>query len=466
MFKRLHLFAIVAMLSFATTAPAQELTPQEAESIAVDAYVYGYPLVTMEMTRRVMTNVAEPVGTHAPMGQLVRMKTYPSAQFRDVTAPNADTLYTTGWFDVGKEPWVVSIPDVAGRYYLFPMLDGWTNVFQVPGKRTTGTGAITYAITGPNWKGKLPEGVIEYKSPTNMVWILGRIYCTGTEADYAEVHKIQSEIKVTPLSFYGKPYEHSKGKVDPTIDSKTPVRDQVNNLDVQAYFNLLTQLMKDNPPFEADAPMLKKMARLGIEPGKAVDFSKLDGKVKAALTNVPKIAFEKIMGHFASAGKHVNGWTFTTNAGVYGSDYLQRALLTAIGLGANRPQDAIYPTSQADAEGQPYDGKNNYVIRIPAGQLPPVKGFWSLTMYNAEYFFVENELNRQTLSARDNLKKNADGSIDLYLQNKNPGPDKVSNWLPAPEGKFVLMLRLYWPQEEKPSIIDGSWLPPAAKIAK
>ena len=152
----------------------------EAFALAAEAYVYGYPLVTMEFTRRVMTNVETPEGTHAPMGQFVRLREYPTAQYRDVTAPNADTLYTTAWFDVCKEPWIVSVPDMKGRYFLLPMLDGWTDVFQVPGKRTTGTGAQTYAITGPGWSGELPKGVTEYKSPTGLVWLLGRIYCTGT----------------------------------------------------------------------------------------------------------------------------------------------------------------------------------------------------------------------------------------------------------------------------------------------
>ncbi|GMO90311.1 DUF1254 domain-containing protein, partial [Bradyrhizobium ottawaense] len=148
-------------------------------ALATDAYIFGYPLVTMEMTRRVFTNVAKPEATRGPMGQIVKVRAYPNASYRDVTAPNADTLYTTGFFDVGKEPWVLSIPDMKGRYALLPMLDGWTTVFQVPGKRTTGTGAQTYAITGPGWKGSLPAGVKEYKSPTSMVWLLGRIYCTG-----------------------------------------------------------------------------------------------------------------------------------------------------------------------------------------------------------------------------------------------------------------------------------------------
>src|SRR5262247_190541 len=153
--------------------------------LATDAYIYGYPLVTMEMTRRVVTNVPKLEGTRGPMGQLIRLREYPNASFRDVTAPNADTLYTTCFLDVGKEPYVLSLPDAHGRYYLFPMLDGWTDVFQVPGKRTTGTGPQKYAITGPGWKGKLPAGVTEYKLPTNLVWILGRIYCTGTPEDYA-----------------------------------------------------------------------------------------------------------------------------------------------------------------------------------------------------------------------------------------------------------------------------------------
>jgi hypothetical protein len=151
--------------------------------------------------------------------------------------------------------------------------------------------------------------------------------------------------------------------------------------------------------------------------------------------------------------------------GVYGSDYLQRALITAIGLGANRPQDAVYPTSQVDEEGKPYDGANKYVMHFNKGELPPVNGFWSLTMYNGEYFFVANSLNRYTLSERNKLKANADGSVDLYLQADNPGPGKESNWLPAPKGKFILMLRLYWPKQNPPSILDGTWKPPAVKKA-
>ena len=381
-----------------------------------------------------------------------------------MTAPNADTLYTVAWVDLGKEPWVMSIPDMQDRYFLMPMLDGWTTVFQVPGKRTTGTGAQTYAITGPGWKGTLPSGVKEYKSPTNIVWLLGRIYCTGTPEDYAEVHKLQDECKLVPLSSYGKSYTPPEGNVDPSIDMKTAVRDQVNRMDATAYFTLLCKLMKDNPPAAADAPQLAKFARIGIVPGQDLDASKLKADF---VKRVPEIGFDRIMLQFKinKDMKDGNGWGFTTKTGIYGTDYLMRALVTAIGLGANRPQDAVYPTSLKDAEGRKYSGTNKYVLRFAKGQLPPALGFWSLTMYDADYFFVNNPLNRYSISARQNLKSNPDGSTDLYIQKDSPGKDKESNWLPAPSGDFVLMMRLYWPNEKNPSIINTSWkIPPVKQV--
>ena len=432
--------------------------------LATDAYIYGYPLVTMEMTRRVMTNVAAPVGTRAPMGQIIKLRKYPDASFRDVTAPNADTLYTTSFFDVGKEPWVLSIPDMNGRYALMPLLDGWTTVFEVPGKRTTGTAAQSYAITGPGWEGTLPPGVKQYKSPTNIVWWLGRIYCTGTPEDYAKVHALQDQFRLVPLSSYGKPYTPPSGKVDPTIDMKMSVRDQVNRMDAAEYFTLLCDLMKTNPPSTADAPQIAKFAKIGIVPGQDFDASKLNADF---VKRIPEVAFDRIMIQFKNnkAIKDENGWAFTTKTGIYGTDYLMRALITAIGLGANRPQDAVYPTSTKDADGEKYNGANKYVMRFPKGQLPPTEGFWSLTMYDSKYFFVNNPLNRYSISARQELKVNPDGSTDLYIQNESPGEDKEANWLPAPAGEFILMLRMYWPDEKKPSIIDGTWtVPPVRKI--
>jgi hypothetical protein len=346
-----------------------------------------------------------------------------------------------------------------------PMLSGWTEVFEDPGKRTTGDKAQAYAITGPGWKGDLPAGVKELKSPTKMVWILGRTYCTGTPEDYQAVHAIQDQYKLVPLSAYGKDYTPPRGQVDSNVDMKTPVREQVNKMKAGDYFKLLAELLKDNPPTSEDAPMVAKLAKIGIVPGQDFDFSKLDAAAQKGLERVPEAGVIQITSHMKDAGKMENGWVFPVPGGQYGTNYLQRATITYFGLGCNRTADAVYPTSEADVDGKPYDGANRYTLTFPKGQLPPVDGFWSLTMYNGEYFFVDNPLNRYTLSARNKLKENDDGSVTLYLQNESPGKDLESNWLPAPAGKFVLMLRLYWPKEHDPSILDGSWKPPAVKKA-
>jgi hypothetical protein len=275
---------------------------------------------------------------------------------------------------------------------------------------------------------------------------------------------------VVPLSTYGKPYKPEAGTVDAAVDMKKAVRDQVNALDAAAYFKRLAELLKTNPPSAEDAPMVAKLAKLGIVPGQDFDASKLDPAVAKGMTRAPKPAQELIMGWLKAgiaAGdmKLENGWVFTTKTGLYGTSYLQRALITAIGLGANRPQDAVYPTSEGPSILKKYSGAQKYVMRFQKGQLPPADGFWSLTMYDAQYFFVDNPLNRYNVSSRSRFKANQDGSIDLYIQNESPGKDKETNWLPAPKEGFILMLRMYWPKEKPPSILDGSWKIPEVKEA-
>ena len=450
----------------AAAAAAKEL---EARESAIDAYVYAYPLVTMEITRRVMTNVEKPEGSKAPMGQFARLRAYPAVDDHSVTAPNADTLYTLTWIDVGKEPWILSLPDMKDRYFLFPMLDMWTNVFEVPGKRTTGTKAQKYAITGPGWKGELPAGVTEYKSPTALVWLLGRIYSSGTPEDYKAVHALQDQISVVPLSAYGKPYTAPAGKVDAAIDMKAAPRDQVNAMDAAAYFKLAAQLMKDNPPAAADAPIVAKLAKLGIVPGQDFDPAKLDPAVLKGMNDAIKPAQGKISSLpeaiVRGDAKLEHGWLFFPKTGVYGTNYLNRSLITWYGLGANRPEDAVYPTAEGPELIKKFNGANRYVMRFEKGQLPPVNGFWSITMYDQSYFFVPNPINRYNVSSRSKFKANPDGSIDVYVQNESPGKDKEANWLPAPKGEFVLMMRLYWPKEKPPSILDGTWKPPVVKPA-
>jgi hypothetical protein len=442
----------------------------EAFETAKDAYVYAYPLMTMDLTRRVTTNVASPEGTSAPTGQFAKLREYPNASFNAVTAPNADTLYTMVWLDVSKEPWVISIPDLKGRYALFPFLDGWTTVFQDPGKRTTGTAAQKYAITGPGWSGTLPAGVSEYKSATGMVWLLGRIYCTGTPDDYKAVHALQDQMSAVPLSSYGKPYTPPPGTVDPSIDKKVAVRDQLNAMDGASYFKHFAELLKTNPPTAEDAPMVAKLAKIGIVPGQDFDASKLEPSTLAAIAKVPKTAQDKIAAWFKEGvavgdAKLENGWAFTTKTGIYGTNYIQRATITWYGLGANRPQDAVYPTSEGPKLLEKYNGANKYVLHFAKGEMPPVDGFWSVTMYNAQYFFVDNPLNRYNVSQRNKFITNADGSTDIYIQADSPGKAEEANWLPAPKDDFVLMMRLYWPKEKAPSILDGSWkIPEVTKV--
>ncbi len=447
----------------AAEAAAKEL---EAREIAIDAYTYAYPLVTMEITRRVITNVDKPAGSKAPMGQFARLRNYPAVDDHSVTAPNADTLYTVAWLDVSKEPWILSIPDMKDRYFLFPMLDGWTNVFQVPGKRTTGTRAQKYAITGPGWSGTLPAGVTEYKSPTGMVWILGRIYCIGTPEDYRAVHALQDQVSVVPLSAYGKPYTPAPGRVDPAIDMKGP-RDQVNAMDGATYFKLFAELLKTSPPSADDAPMVAKLAKIGIVPGQAFDASKLEPAVARGIADAPKPGQEKISNLkeaiVTGDAKVENGWMFFQKTGLYGTGYRNRALITWYGLGANRVQDAVYPTSEGPDILKKYSGAHKYVAHFNKGEMPPANAFWSIVMYDKDYFFVPNPINRYTVSSRSKFKTNADGSVDLYIQHDSPGKDKEQNWLPAPSDTFVLMMRLYWPSEKAPSIFDGTWKPPEVK---
>ena len=461
--------ALTIVTSFALPGPAvaQDVAAPgavEAIRIATEAYIYGYPLVTFDMARRQQTNVAAPDGEHAPMGQMIRMRSYPAVDNHCCAAPNADTLYTEAWLDVSREPAVFSIPDMGDRYYIAPILDGWSEVFKVAGTYTTGNKAQTYAITGPGWSGALPKGVTQVKSATGMVWILGRVYSTGTPEDYKAVHALQDKFSVVPLSAYGKPYMPPPGAVDPAFDMKTSVRKQVNALDIDAYFGRLAELMKTNPPAARDAPMVARMARIGLVPGKDFDASKLGFLDRESIRMVPKLGVLE-MGLHLKKQKTTNGWLyFTKGVGNFGTDYLTRGMANLLGPGWNRPQDAVYPLSQKDASGDEYDGaRHKYVIRFEKGKLPPAEAFWSVTMYDGDFFFVPNPINRYDLAQRDQLVANPDGSVDIYLQTESPGKDREANWLPAPKGKFVLVMRIYAPRRASPSILDGTWTPPPVK---
>jgi hypothetical protein len=436
----------------------QDLSEQQIRGIATEAYLFGYPLVLLDMTRQLGTNVPKSGQNAAPLNQFGNMRSFPDATFTTVVSPNADTLYSFAFLDVSQEPMVLSVPEMGNRYYLMQMLDGWTNVFAAPGTRTTGNGKGDFAVTGPLWKGMLPTGVKEIKSLTSMVWIIGRTQTNG-KSDFAVVNDIQNKYKLTPLGSFGKPYTVPENvPVDLSVDMKSAPVDQVNKMDAATFFGRLNALMKSNPPAPADAEAIKRFVQIGVAPGKSFDLQGMDSSITQQIVGGVRDGLTRISSEARkSHGKNSGGWEFMLNVGRYGTDYLWRAVIALIGLGANIPEDAVYPRSTKDANGQLLTGANQYVVHFQKGQLPPVGAFWSITMYNDRQFFVPNPIDRYAIGDRDKLAFNADGSLTLYLQNESPGKDKESNWLPTPKESFNLLMRLYWPKKE---ILDGVWNPP------
>jgi hypothetical protein len=437
------------------------LSAQEAEEIGVNAYLYFYPLVTMDVTRRQMTNLESGKKPgYGPMNEFSHVREYPPADMKVVVRPNFDTLYSIAWLDLGKEPIVLTVPDTDGRYYLMPLLDMWTDVFAVPGKRTTGTQAGHYAVVPQGWKGKLPKDVQRIDAPTPQVWAIGRTQTNGPD-DYAAVHKVQDGFKLTPLSQWGKKPKPVKAVIDPSLDMKTPPLEQVNQMSAAAFFKYAAEVMKVNPPHIADWSMVAQLKKIGIEPGKSFDYDKLDSVVKSALDKAPADSQALMKWKLPTVARVVNGWSMNTDTmGVYGDYYLKRAMVTMLGLGANQPADAIYPMNVADADGKPMNGDQNYVLHFSKEELPPVEAFWSVTMYDAEGYQAANAINRFAVSSWMPFQYNTDGSLDIYIQNENPGAGKEANWLPAPKGPLGVTMRLYAP---KANALDGRWNPPAVK---
>lgn len=444
-------------MSGSPTVPS--VSAEEAQEIGIEAYIYLYPLVTMEVTRRQVTNI--PAGARpgfGPMGAYAHIREFPSAEFRAVVRPNFDTLYSSAWLDLTGGPMILSVPDTDGRYYLLPLYDMWTEAFAVPGKRTSGTRAADFAVLPSGWQGTVPDGVEVIHAPTSFVWIIGRTQTNGP-ADYDAVHSVQDGFTITPLSRWGQGPERVEATTDPAVDMETPPLQQVNSMSAVEYFGLAAELLKLHPPHLTDWSTVARIRRIGIWPGQSWNSDQLDPTVQKALEPVPPEALKQMQDALPRLAKIVNGWQMNTDSmGVYGDFYLKRAIVSMVGLGANQPADAIYPLNVSDADGQPLNGDNDYVLRFSKDEIPPVSAFWSVTMYDAEGFQVANDINRFAIGDRDDLKVNDDGSLDLYLQHHNPGPEKVSNWLPAPRGPLGVTMRLYAPAAEA---LDGRWAPPA-----
>jgi hypothetical protein len=278
------LFSMALIPAHAQSVP---ITGEAAHTIAVDAYIYLYPLLSMDITRKQFTNIEPGMEFgKGPMNMFVSVPAYPPADFKGVVRTNFDTLYSIAWLDLTKEPLVISAPDTDGRFYLLPMLDMWTDVFAAPGWRTTGTKAGNFLVTPPGWAGTVPKGFSRIMAPTPIVWIIGRTKTDGP-ADYDAVHKIQAALKVTPLSRWGKAPVPVAVKIDPTVDMKTAPKIQVDTMPAAKYFAYAAELLKLHPPHLTDQSIIAQMKRIGIEPGKSFDFDKLDPTVQKALQTAP-----------------------------------------------------------------------------------------------------------------------------------------------------------------------------------
>jgi hypothetical protein len=434
--------------------------PAEVRDVGINAYIYLYPLVTMDTTRRVAISI-EP-GTRpgfGPVNTFWHIREFPAADFRAVVRPNFDTLYSSAWLDLTGGPVVVSAgADPDGRYYELPMYDMWTDVFAVPGQRTTGTEAGNWAVIPPGWHGDLPHNVDRIDAPTPYVWIIGRTQTNGP-ADYPAVHKIQDAFRLIPLSRWGGEAPPVTAVIDPGVDMVTPPLDQVNSMTAGAFFDYGLGLIKLHQPHLTDWSLIAQMRRLGLVAG--ARFADLDPEVRSVLHDVPAAALQAMQQALPRLATVVNGWQMNIDTmGVYGNFYVKRAVVAMVGLGANSAEDAVYPILLADADGKPLTGDNNYVLHFDQDELPPVHAFWSVTMYDAQGFQAANTLNRFAIGDRDPLQYNPDGSLELYIQQTSPGPDHEANWLPAPEGPLGITMRLYSP---KAPVLNGTWAPPAVR---
>ena len=435
-----------------------------ATTIGVEGYTYLYPLLLMDTTRAQATNVVAPgdLPLRGPAGTFVHAREFPAAEFRDVVRPNFDTLYSAAWVDLSQEPTVLSVPDPGDLYFLLPMYNMFGEVFASPGARTMGNTAQTILLTGPDWSGAVPSGMTHVPSNHTMVWIIGRTQ--ASVATYEQVHAFQNGLALTRLTDWeaGRPTT-VVGVKDPAIDDVTPPLRTVFEMDAATFFARAADLLATYPGYVFDRSVQLRLERIGFLAGQPFDLSAAPAEIRQGLIAAVAAAQERITARQASLGIAVNGWrVLAENMGSFGQDYLQRAVVELIGLGANLPEDAIYPVTFIDADGEPYNGSHDYVLHFDVDAPPPANAFWSLTLYDGEGFQVPNTINRFALGNRDPLPYNPDGSLDVLIQHASPGADSEGRWLPSPKGAFNLCLRLYYPT---PSALDGSWMPPAVRKA-
>ena len=419
----------------------------------MEGYAYGFPLVIMDVTRGLLTATATSGEYKAPVNQFGRIRTLVDPDFTDVVRISRNSLWSHAFVDLDEEPIVYSQPDTKGRFIVMQALNMWTDDFASSGSRTTGTKAGNFLIAGPKWRGTAPPDVkATFRSTTRYAWVLVQIAADGPQ-DYAEVNALQDALKLTPLSAWGRPYTPPDDvPVDDTVDTTATPFDQLRLMSGATFFERLVALMVDNPPYPDDAPILKKLKAIGVEPGQSFDADHLDPKHLEALDRAARTVF-RMLETAPYDMKTVNGWLLPLNLGRYGTDYNTRAFVAYLGLGALPAEDCVYPSAFVDGDGKPLDGAHAYVIHFERdGTFPSHSGVWSISAYR-EHFYVHNPIERYAITSGMPLTYNPDGSLDVYIQARSPGADKESNWLPCPpSGRFNLSARSYQPKAE---LMDG-----------
>jgi hypothetical protein len=414
-----------------------------------ESFVYGFPLVVMDVTRENFTaTLGAPNAPH-------HAREFPDSNFRNIVRPNVDTLYSVAWIDLADGPRIFEVPGT-DRYYVMQFLDGWTNVFASIGPRTTGTAPGTFMIVGPDWNGPAPPSTTVLRSPTRIAWLLGRIQTNGKD-DYPFVHALQDQFLLLSVEEWRTTRAHDPGDWRKAARPQEAPLYQMRAMTARQFFGRLAGLLVDNPPADADGPAVAKLLRIGVQAGEPLpEWSWLQ---RQAL-HLGMIVAERSMRDAVEKPPDLHlGWLQPPPAiGKYGDDYPLRAVVAMAGLGANLPEDAVYPNARADSSGQPLDGSHRYRLHFAKGALPPVRAFWSITAYDSDGYLVANPLGRYALGDRDRLRFNDDGSLDIYIQADPPAEAQRSNWLPTPEqGPFSVTARLYWPEA---SILERKWQMP------
>jgi hypothetical protein len=459
------ILAALALICAAAPAQAQTVTPAEARAIAKDAYIYGFPIVdSYRILYSYFVDRSSPeykAGWNERVANNARVFT---PDDKAMQTPNADTPYSQLGLDLRTEPMVLSMPAVEkGRYYTAEVNDLYTFIAGYIGSRTTGNDAGHFLIAGPGWKGGKPDGIkAVIRSETELAFVFYRTQLFRPE-DIENVKKIQAGYRVQPLSaFLGRPVP----KPAPKIDFMKPISADEERTSLE-FFNVLNWVLQFCPAHPSEEALMQRFAKLNIGAGKPFDAKALSPEIRKAIEDGRADAWQahEELTRRVNAGEVTSGDVLGTRASLK-NNYLYRMHGTVAGIWGNVKEEAIYPGWYIDSTGQPLDGRGHrYALRFAPGQLPPVNAFWSLTMYDLPgRLLVPNPLNRYLINSPmlPDLTRDADGGLTLYLQHGSPGQDKEANWLPAPNGPFVTVLRMYWP---KPEALDGRWkVPPLERV--